>query len=220
MNPKRTIHRTSIIAVLTAAIALFFFAPAAHAETPPGTTGASNPATPPAPAPAAGEQAPKPVARKEDTDPTTLADAKSALKSARTERDTAEAERAQAVSERDAAQAENTRLADQFAAATNAATAAQAERDTARTERATAISERDIAQSALATANANVSRLEQLCKVKGVSPSAAVPLIAETTSEDQERGALVKTLTDAKTPQERGKAAEALRKFDAAQKKA
>lgn len=178
MNINR--KSTSLLTlVFTIALAIFFGG-VARAETPGSTTppgSAQQPVEPPALG--AGDKTPAPKARKEDTDPTTLADAKASLKSARTERDTAEAERAQAVSERDAARAENTRLAEQFRLATEAATAAQAERDTARTERATAISERDIAKAALATADGNVSRLEQLCKVKGVSPSASVPLLGE-----------------------------------------
>ena len=173
MKPNRK-SKSLLSFVLTAAALLFFGCTEARAETPAAET--PPPAQPAAPAPAA-QTAPAPKARREDVEPKTLADAKSELKAVRDERDKAEADFAQATSDLAAARAENTRLAEQFKAATDAATAAQGERDKAISERDTAFKARDNAATELATEKANVSRLEQLCKVKGVSPSAAVPLV-------------------------------------------
>lgn len=79
--------------------------------------------------------------------------------------------------ERDAARSEVASLTGQFNAATQTATTATADLATARANFATVTGERDTARTALASASANITRLETLCGVKGVNPSAAVPAI-------------------------------------------
>lgn len=209
MNNKR---KSTSILTLVFTFALACIGSTARADD--GTTPPGQAQTPPAQAPAKVEQTtPAPKARKEDVDPTTLADAKSALKAARSERD--EAEKTLADS-----RAENQRLSEQFNEATTAAENARAELATMTTARDNALAEKARTAEQLATAAANVERLEKLMKLKGVSPSAAVPLVSEADSTDDARDALVKNLAEAKDPLARGKAAEALRVFDAAQKKA
>jgi hypothetical protein len=201
--------------VLTAAALLFFGCTEARAESPGADT--PPPAQPAAPAPAA-QTTPAPKARREDVEPKTLADAKTELKAVRDDRDKAEADFAQATADLAAARAENTRLAEQFNAATAAAEQSRAALADMTAARDLAVSENTRTLGQLTAANSNVSRLEQLCKLKGVSPSAAVPLVEVEASEDDERAKLVKALESASTPLAKGQAAEALRKFDLSRK--
>jgi chromosome segregation ATPase len=108
--------------------------------------------------------------------PKTLAEARAALKQSAADLEAAKTALADA-------KAENQRIAEQFNEATAAADKAKSELAEMTAARDTALSEKSNLATQLADEKANTDRLEKLMKLKGVSPTAAVPLIEEVEEE-------------------------------------
>lgn len=108
-------------------------------------------------------------------EPTTLAEAKAEIARAREEAKGANEARTAAEKERDDVKAENTRLTEQFNAATTTTTKAQADLKAANEQVTALTTEKADLNTKLTTANENVTRLEKLCGLNGVDPAAAVP---------------------------------------------
>lgn len=160
-----------------------------------------------------------------NTEPKTLAEALTALASARETAKGANEAREAAESRATAAEGkvntltgERDSLKTQFESATTAATTAQAELKTAKEQLATATTEHTATKGQLTFATDNVTRLEKLCGLHGVDPTKAVPSQSQATSDP--RAALVEALTKAEGPLAKGRAAEALRLFDDKARKA
>lgn len=134
-----------------------------------------------------------------------LATAQGSVTALTTERDTARSQITSLTAERDNLQAQFDSLTTTANDLRAQVTSLTGERDTARTELATA-------KGDLTLATANVTRLEKLCGVKGINPSAAAPAIEQPANDRQALVARLESATDAHT---RGIAAMALRKFDA-----
>lgn len=114
---------------------------------------------------------------------------------------------------------ERDQLKQQFTAATEEATTAKNDLVTAKATITTLTTEKTDLSAKLNASNENVTRLEKLCKLKGVNPKDAVTNDDPETDGGDERQQLLAALSAATTPEARGKAAKALRDFDLKAKK-
>lgn len=123
------------------------------------------------------------------------------LTAAKAELTTVQGNLATITGERDTLRGERDSLQGQFDSATSAATSARAELVTAQGELATARKSITSLTTERDSASANVARLETLCGVKGINPSAAAPQSKEpaTVSEAD----FETRIRSAKTPNER-----------------
>lgn len=125
------------------------------------------------------------------------------LTSAKTEIATLTSSNATLTKERDDARTETANLKSQFDSATQAARDAQSERDTARNELVIARQQITSISAERDAAKENVSRLETLCGVKGISKDAAVP--TEPDAPAVSEGDFETRLKSAKSPAEKAK---------------
>ncbi len=114
--------------------------------------------------------------------------------------------------ERDDANAELGNVKAQFGELTKTADTLKLDLKTANDSLATVTGERDTANKSLKAATDNIGRLEKLCDVKGVDHKTAVA--SEPAPVASPRAALEDNLKKAATPEDRGRAAIALREFD------
>ena len=185
----------------------FLIADSRAQEAPPAQPAASQQQTPPAPTQKAAQE--KPAARREDVEPKTLAEANTLLNEARGDRDKAEADRA-------AAEAAHGKTQQLLKSTTDIATKAKADLDTANATIATRDKELADEKATHAKTQESLTLAEAALGVHGVDPKKAVTSTSETTAN--QRDTLLANLNAAKDPVARGKAAEALRAYDAQQK--
>ena len=190
------------------ALTLIAFTAETRAQDTPPAAGATQQPPPAQPAPAQAAQE-KPAARREDVEPKTLAEANTLLKEARTDRDQAEADLS-------AERAEHGKTKELLKNTTAIATKAKADLATRDQELADEKAAHTKTKEVHESDKELLTLAQSACGVMGVDPKKAVAAASEATAN--QRDTLLANLNAAKDPVARGKAAEALRAYDAQQK--
>lgn len=142
----------------------------------------------------AGGGAPAPKGTLEEQ----LTAARSELATANASLATANASVTSLTAERDSARSERDQLQSQFNELTTTANQLRTDLAAANASVASLTTERDGLKSTLTTANANVTRLEALCGVKGLDPKASIPSVPEAAGAPKSEAEFTRAVASAK----------------------